>query len=108
MTSVGEIIVAGDNSAPTRLPIGSVGQVITSNGISPVWAAGGSSYSLPIATTATLGGIKPDGISIIVDQNTGVATAVGGYGIAGWVPSSGYIDITPGVSGDTYTAPANG
>ncbi|MDR1528405.1 MAG: hypothetical protein LBS22_02350, partial [Puniceicoccales bacterium] len=54
MTAVGDIIVGGTNGAPTRLAVGSSGQVITSNGTSLLWADS-SSYSLPIATTTTLG-----------------------------------------------------
>jgi hypothetical protein len=41
-------------------------------------ASGGEPYELPIATTSTLGGIKPDGTSITVNETTGVATAVAG------------------------------
>jgi hypothetical protein len=65
---------------------------------------------IPIATTTTLGGIKPDGTSITVNTSTGVASAVGGGGGGSdsWVPSSQYIDITYGVTGDTYVAPADG
>ncbi|MDR1528337.1 MAG: hypothetical protein LBS22_02000, partial [Puniceicoccales bacterium] len=54
MTAVGDIIVGGTNGTPTRLAVGSSGQVITSNGTSLLWADS-SSYSLPIATTTTLG-----------------------------------------------------
>lgn len=35
----------------------------------------GSSYTLPIASPSTLGGMKPDNVTITVDQVTGVATA---------------------------------
>jgi hypothetical protein len=70
-------------------------------------------YSLLIATTTTttttLGGIKPDGTTITVNLSTGVASAVGVSGSShDWVPISQYIDITYGVSGDIYTAPADG
>lgn len=40
-------------------------------------SSGGGTYTLPIATTSTLGGIKPDGTTITVD-GSGVATVVGG------------------------------
>jgi hypothetical protein len=64
---------------------------------------------LPIATTTTLGGIKPDGTTITVDSSTGVATVLGGGGGSnGWIPSDQYITITYGASGDMYTAPADG
>jgi hypothetical protein len=55
--------------------------------------AGGSTYSLPIATTLTLGGIKPDGVSIGVNPTTGVASILedpnGPY-----VPKAGMCNIT--------------
>jgi hypothetical protein len=108
MTALGDIIVGGTNGTPTRLAVGTSGQVISSNGTSLLWADS-SSYSLPIATTTTLGGIKPDGTSITVNPSTGVASAVGGGGASNsWVPSGQYIDITYGQSADTYTAPADG
>lgn len=40
-------------------------------------AGGGEAYVLPIAATNTLGGIKPDGTTITVNSETGVASAVG-------------------------------
>lgn len=42
--------------------------------------AGANAYTLPTASTSTLGGIKPDGTTITVDASTGVASAVGGSG----------------------------
>jgi hypothetical protein len=76
MTTAGDIIVAGQNGTPARLALGSSGQVITSSGTSLLWAD--NSPSLPIATTTTLGGIKPDGTTITVDTSTGVASAMSG------------------------------
>jgi hypothetical protein len=85
MTTAGDIIVGGQNGTPTRLPLGSSGQVITSTGTSLAWAD--NSPSLPIArTTTTLGGIKRDGTTITVDSSTGVASTVG----AAAVPIVGY------------------
>jgi hypothetical protein len=65
-------------------------------------------YTLPIASKSTLGGIKPDGTTITVDSSTGVASAIGGSDTGGWLPSTEYTTITPGSSGETYTAPYNG
>lgn len=45
-------------------------------------AANANNYTLPVATTSTLGGIKPDGTTISVDAN-GVATVIGGGGGGG-------------------------
>ena len=39
----------------------------------------GSAYTLPIATTSLLGGIKPDGTNCSVNGTTGVLTCVGSY-----------------------------
>lgn len=39
---------------------------------------GGGNYTLPIASTNILGGIKPDGVTLNVDPSTGVASVVGG------------------------------
>jgi len=54
-------------------------------------ASGGSSYTLPIATTSTLGGIKPDGTTITVNDLTGVASAVSGGGVQ--YPAAGMLHI---------------
>jgi hypothetical protein len=44
----------------------------------PVSGCGsGGTYSLPIATTSTLGGVKPDGTSCTVNGTTGVLTCIG-------------------------------
>jgi hypothetical protein len=72
-----------------------------------VLSADDQSYTLPTASTNILGGIRPDGTTITVNPSTGVASAVGGS-FDGWIPSSQYITITYGVSGDMYTAPADG
>jgi hypothetical protein len=107
MTTAGDIIVGGQDGTPTGLPLGSSGQIITSNGTSLAWAD--NSPSLPIATTTTLGGIKPDETIITVDSSTRVASAAGGRDSSGdWAPSFQYLTITYGVSGDMYTAPGDG
>ena len=58
---------------------GTAGQVLTAGALGAVsWQNPASTYTLPIATTTTLGGIKPDGTTIIVDAATGVARSTGG------------------------------
>ncbi|MDR2629039.1 MAG: hypothetical protein LBC30_03570 [Puniceicoccales bacterium] len=78
-----------------------------------VLSADDQSYTLPTASANTLGGIRPDGTTITVNPSTGIASAVGGNSSESsssdyWIPSSQYINITYGASGDTYTAPADG
>ncbi len=52
--------------------------VTVDNGTANVTIAnGGSSYTLPTASTTTLGGVKVDGTTILIDSN-GVISAVGG------------------------------
>ncbi len=38
-----------------------------------------SAYTLPVATTSTLGGVIPDGTTITIDANGNIAAAAGGY-----------------------------
>ncbi|MDR1334409.1 MAG: hypothetical protein LBJ71_04265, partial [Holosporaceae bacterium] len=45
--------------------------------ITQIGKGGSTPYTLPIAKTNTLGGIKPDGTTITVDEETGIATATG-------------------------------
>lgn len=47
------------------------------------WQTLGSPYTLPIATTSVLGGIKPDGTTITVNSSTGVAKASGSDSFSG-------------------------
>jgi hypothetical protein len=58
-------------------------------------------YTLPVATTTILGGIRPDGTTITVDATTGVATAVGGNGMENPMTAKGDIIV-----GGTAGAPA--
>jgi hypothetical protein len=41
---------------------------------------GGGNYTLPTATTSTLGGIKVDGTTLSIDSATGIVTVIGGTG----------------------------
>jgi hypothetical protein len=64
---------------------------------------------VPLASTSSPGIVQPDMLSITIDSNGIISASGGGGGGADdWVPSSQYIDITYGLSGDTYTAPADG
>lgn len=44
----------------------------------PSGGGGGGSYVLPIAQPGTLGGIRPDDVTLVVDPVTGIASAIGG------------------------------
>lgn len=77
MTNIGDLIVGGNDGTPTKLPIGTARQVLTTNDSADgVQWADVDTYELPVASTENLGGIKPDGTTIVVDAETGVATAV--------------------------------
>lgn len=49
----------------------------------------GSDYELPIASTSVLGGVKPDGTTITVNEN-GVITCINDSSIPNWVASTLY------------------
>jgi hypothetical protein len=69
-------------------------------------AGAGGSYTLPIATNSTLGGIKPDGTTITVDPSTGVASATGGGGgISGpGTTINGHVPLWNGTTGSALAA----
>jgi hypothetical protein len=46
--------------------------------------------------------------SITIDSYGIISAVGGGGGSSDWIPSSQYIDITYGASGDTYTSPGDG
>lgn len=66
-------------------------------------------YTLPVANTTTLGGIKPDGSSITVDSD-GTAHAVGGGGGGSYVLPTATTETLGGVriDGNTVTINNNG
>ena len=84
------LVIGGDVEYVTTAPTGPCTacppiKIVASTGVAytcdnGMWqpVVGTSPYNLPIATTGTLGGIKPDGTTITVDGTTGVASATGG------------------------------
>ncbi len=65
-------------AAPVTSLGGMTGAVTCGSGVTcsagTISASGGGSYTLPTASTTTLGGIKPDGSTIAVNSGTGVAS----------------------------------
>ena len=66
------------------------------------WQTPAGTYSLPTASTSTLGGVKVDGSSITISN--GVISAAGGVSMSTTTCTLG----TSGWSNDTYTASATG
>jgi len=48
--------------------------ITINNGV--ISATAGTSYTLPIASTSVIGGVRPDGTSILINEPTGIITAV--------------------------------
>ena len=85
-------------------------------------SGGGGSYTLPVASTSTLGGVKIDGTSITIDENGVISSSTdalkpdlsninstGASAITTLaMPSATYDVVTPLASGGQYTAPADG
>ena len=59
----------------------------------PVPVGTGGSYTLPIATTSTLGGVKPDGTNCVVNGTTGVLTCAGTGGGGSPIPAGATIAL---------------
>ena len=70
----GDVLYSNGTNTLTKLGIGSNTQVLTSNGTVPYWAAAPGSYTLPIASSSTLGGVKVDGSTIVIN-GTGIISA---------------------------------
>lgn len=80
--TAGEIISYGASGNPHHVAVGTSGHVLTSNGTgnAPTFQAvsGGGSYSLPTASTSTLGGVKlGDDLAITQGFNTATTGASG-------------------------------
>ena len=67
--------------------------VVVANG-----TASGEAFSLAVASIDTLGGIKPDGTSLIVNPETGVASAIGSGGMNNPMTKTGDIIVGGEVS----------
>jgi hypothetical protein len=67
MEEIGDIIVGGESGSATRLGKGTAGQVLTVGEEALEWVDSSASYSLPAATTDTLGGIKVGSLLSIAD-----------------------------------------
>ncbi|MDR1414073.1 MAG: hypothetical protein LBI56_04025 [Puniceicoccales bacterium] len=106
MTAAGDIIVGGESGEATRLAKGTAGQILKIEDGVPEWSDADPAYTLPIATAETLGGIRPDGVTLAVNSATGILSA--SVLSDSWLPSSDAIGITVASSGDSYTAPADG
>ena len=72
ITSANTVTVSLNSSS--NIAAGTYKIVIISNGAGS--SSGGSSYTLPVATTSTLGGVKIDGTSITIDDGVISATAI--------------------------------
>ena len=79
MTTSGDLIVGGTSGTPTRLGIGSAGKFLKvgSSGNALEWGDG-SSYTLPPATSNTLGGIKV-GNNLSITQDGTLSADAGQY-----------------------------
>src|SRR5262245_38206120 len=54
LSAPGDLIVGGSGGAPTRLPVGTQGQVLLVDGGVPVWRMLGSGYGMPTGATGAL------------------------------------------------------
>jgi hypothetical protein len=111
MAASGDMVVGGGGGTPARLAKGTIGQVLGIGEAGPSWQNVPSSYALPIASANVLGGIKPDGTTLTVNGETGVASAAvssGGGSPSAWLPGSDSIDLTVGGSGSVYNVTTDG
>ena len=84
ITSTGDLIVGNGVNSATRLPIGSNGYVLTSNGTTATWSAstgGVTSFSAGTTgltpNTATTGAVSLAGTLAVTNGGTGVTTSTG-------------------------------
>ena len=87
---VGTNLLSGGGGASLPSQTGNSGKYLTTDGTNASWATI-SSYTLPTASTTTLGGVKVDGTSITIDGN-GVISSAGGSG--------GFIAVITRISGN--------
>ena len=87
---VGSNLLSGGGGASLPSQTGNSGKYLTTDGTNASWATI-SSYTLPTASTTTLGGVKVDGTSITIDGN-GVISSAGGSG--------GFIAVITRISGN--------
>ena len=99
------LLSGGGASLPSQT--GNSGKYLTTDGTNASWATI-SSYTLPTASTTTLGGVKVDGTSITIDGN-GVISSGGGSGNSfTTIAVSGQSSVLADSSTDTLTLVAGG
>lgn len=91
MTTEGDIILAGSGGTPTRLGIGTNGYVLTSNGTTASWQAGGGGGGLTVGTSTITSGTN----TRVLYNNSGT---LGEYTVSG----SGNVAMT---TSPTFTTP---
>jgi hypothetical protein len=91
MTTEGDIILADSGGTPTRLGIGTNGYVLTSNGTTASWQAGGGGGGLTVGTSTITSGTN----TRVLYNNSGV---LGEYTVSG----SGNVAMT---TSPTFTTP---
>ncbi|MDR2737376.1 MAG: hypothetical protein LBB18_00325 [Puniceicoccales bacterium] len=99
MTNAGDMIIGGTSGAPTKLTKGSAGKILkaTEHGIQ--WDDETPTYTLPIASSDTLGGIK---------IGTGLAMANGVLSSDGYTLPTASSDTLGGIKVGNGLAMANG
>lgn len=114
-------VKAADNAIPTTFTLpptdGVAGQVLSTNGLGQlqfITASSGGSYTLPTASTITLGGVRVDGTSITINGSgvisssytlpTATASVLGGIKIgSGLTITNGVVSVTGGGSSAATT-----
>jgi len=75
MTAVGDVIIGGASGTPERLPIGTIGKVLTSNGTTAGWASGSTAAGLYAGNV-----VAPPALGSWTWLNQGGATATNNGG----------------------------
>lgn len=115
MTSVGDLILGGTAGTGTRLGVGTIGQVLTSNGTTVVWTnptSGGTVTSVDVSggTTGigfsggpvtTSGTITMSGTLAVANGGTGATTAAAGFNNLSPITSTGDLIVGNGANSAT-------
>lgn len=105
MTAAGDLIRGGTSGAPTRVPIGTAGQVLTVSGGVPTWAAPTGGMTNPMTASGDLiyGGASGTPTRLAAGTNGYVLTLAGG--IPTWSAPSGGGGLTNITEGLSTSAP---
>jgi len=103
ITTTGDLILGNGTNSATRLAIGANGYVLTSNGTTASWSAGGTVTAVSVASANGFAGTSSGGATPALTLSTSITGVLKGNGTALSAATAGTDYVAPGTA-TTFTA----